>query len=87
MGVQYGANVVFPKQLMVAAVINVLRAGHTGNLADRTRVEMELQAPLEAGNYEGLGWNVFEGGNHLDSDKAYRDFSYRMLLRSPSSHL
>jgi hypothetical protein len=70
---------------MVAAVINVLRVEHTGNLADRARVETELQALLEAGNYEGLGWNVFEG-NHLDSGKAYRDFSYRMLLRSPSSH-
>jgi hypothetical protein len=71
---------------MVAAVINVLRVECTGNLSDRTRVEAELRALLEAGNYEGLGWNVFEGGNHLDSGKAYRDFSYRMLLRSPSSH-
>jgi len=65
-GPSYGANVVFPKQLMVAAVINALRGGRTGNLADRVRVEAELQAMLEAGNYEGLGWNVFEGANHLD---------------------
>ncbi|HVN19808.1 MAG TPA: hypothetical protein VMU05_13570 [Dongiaceae bacterium] len=64
-GPSYGANVVFPKQLMVAAVINALHAGRTGNLADRARVETELQAMLEAGNYEGLGWSV-EGANHLD---------------------
>jgi hypothetical protein len=65
-GPSYGANVVFPKQLMVAAVINALQAGRTASLADRSRIETELQAMLEAGNYEGLGWNVFEGGNHLN---------------------
>ncbi len=65
-GSSYGANVVFPKQLMVAAVINALRTGRTASLADRTRIETELQAMLEAGNYEGLGWNVFEGGNQLN---------------------
>ena len=65
-GPPYGANVVFPKQLMIAAVINALDAGRTGNLANRGRIESELQAMLEAGNYEGLGWNVFEGANHLD---------------------
>ena len=64
-GPSYGANVIFPKQLMVAAVINALHGGRTGNLADRIRVESELQAMLEAGNYEGLGWSV-EGANHLD---------------------
>jgi len=65
-GPSYGANVVFPKQLMVAAVVNALQAGRTGNLADRARIEAELQAMLEAGNYEGLGWNVFDGVNHLE---------------------
>jgi len=65
-GPSYGANVVFPKQLMVAAVVNALRAGRTGNLADRARIETELQAMLEAGNYEGLGWNVFDGVSNLD---------------------
>lgn len=64
-GPSYGANVVFPKQLMVAAVINALRAGRTRNLGDRTRIETELQAMLNAGNYEGLGWNVFDGGSNL----------------------
>ena len=64
-GPPYGANVVFPKQLMIAAVIHALQAGRTGNLGDRARIETELQAMLEAGNYEGLGWNV-EGEDHLD---------------------
>jgi len=64
-GPPYGANVVFPKQLMIAAVIHALQAGRTGNLADRARIETELQAMLEEGNYEGLGWNV-EGEDHLD---------------------
>ncbi len=66
-GPSYGANVVFPKQLMIAAVINALDAGRTGNLANRGKIESELQAMLEAGNYEGLGWNVFEGANRLDA--------------------
>jgi len=66
-GPSYGANVVFPKQLMIAAVINALRAGRTGNLADRARIETELQAMLEAGNYEGLGWNVFDAVSNLDA--------------------
>jgi hypothetical protein len=66
-GSSYGANVVFPKQLMIAAVIHALRAGRTGNLADRARIETELQSMLEQGNYEGLGWNVFEGSNQLES--------------------
>jgi hypothetical protein len=34
-GPMYGANVVFPKQLMVAAVANALRAGRSRNMADR----------------------------------------------------
>jgi len=44
-----------------------LDAGRTGNLANRGKIESELQAMLEAGNYEGLGWNVLEGANRLDA--------------------
>ncbi len=65
-GPSYGANVVFPKQLMVAAVANAIRAGHNNNLADRAKVEAELAGMLEAGNYEGLGWSVFDGADRLD---------------------
>jgi hypothetical protein len=65
-GPGYGANVVFPKQLMVAAVANALRAGRSRNMADREKIEAELQSMLEAGNYEGLGWSVFDGAERLD---------------------
>ena len=65
-GTPFGANVVFPKQLLVAAVINALRTGRKSDFADRERVEKELQSMLEAGNYEGLGWNIFDGVNNLD---------------------
>jgi len=65
-GPVYGANVVFPKQLMVAAVANALRAGRSRNLADRAKIESELESMLEAGNYEGLGWTVFDAADRLD---------------------
>ncbi len=65
-GAAYGANVIFPKQLMIAAVVNALRTGHSRNMANREKVEAELQSMLEAGNYEGLGWSVFDGTERLD---------------------
>jgi hypothetical protein len=65
-GPAYGANVVFPKQLMVAAVANALRSGRSENMADRAQVEAELEAMLEAGNYEGLGWTVSDMADRLD---------------------
>jgi hypothetical protein len=51
---------------MVAAVANALRAGRSRNMADREKIEAELQSMLEAGNYEGLGWSVFDGAERLD---------------------
>lgn len=65
-GPPYGANVVFPKQLMLMAVEEALRSGRTANMADRTKVEAELQTALEGSNYEGLGWNVFDAADQLD---------------------
>ena len=65
-GPEYGANVVFPKQLMLMAVVEALRNGRTGNMADRSKVEAELESALEGSNYEGLGWNVFDASNQLD---------------------
>jgi hypothetical protein len=61
-----GANVVFPKQLMLQAVVEALRDGRTGNMADRSKVESELQSAMEGSNYEGLGWNVFDASERLD---------------------
>lgn len=65
-GPAYGANVVFPKQLMLQAVVDALRAGRTANMADRSKVETELESAMEGSNYEGLGWNVFDASDRLD---------------------
>lgn len=65
-GPAYGANVVFPKQLMLTAVADALRGGRTANMADRAKVEAELESAMEGSNYEGLGWNVFDAAEKLD---------------------
>ncbi|MGB7549523.1 MAG: hypothetical protein WBM14_17435 [Terracidiphilus sp.] len=65
-GPGYGANVVFPKQLMIQAVVDALRGGRTANMADRSKVESELESAMEGSNYEGLGWNVFDAADRLD---------------------
>lgn len=65
-GPAYGANVVFPKQLMLQAVVDALRGGRTANMADRGKVEAELENAMEGSNYEGLGWNVFDASDRLD---------------------
>ncbi len=65
-GPPYGANVVFPKQLMLTAVVDALRRGRTANMADRNKVEAELESAMEGSNYEGLGWNVFDAAASLD---------------------
>lgn len=65
-GPAYGANVVFPKQLMLQAVVDAVRSGRTANMGDRARVEAELESALEGSNYEGLGWNVFDAADQLD---------------------
>lgn len=65
-GPAYGANVVFPKQLMLMAVAEALRGGRTANMADRAKVEAELQSAMEGSNYEGLGWDVFDAADRLD---------------------
>ena len=65
-GPDFGANVVFPKQLMLAAVADALRGGRTANMADRSKVEAELESAMEGSNYEGLGWNVFDAADRLD---------------------
>jgi hypothetical protein len=65
-GPAYGANVVFPKQLMLTAVADALRGGRTANMADRATVQAELESALAGSNYEGLGWNVFDAAARLD---------------------
>jgi hypothetical protein len=65
-GPAYGANVVFPKQLMLMAIADALRTGRTANMVDRNNVELELESAMEGNNYEGLGWNVFDAVDRLD---------------------
>jgi hypothetical protein len=65
-GPAFGANVVFPKQLMLTAVVDALRGGRTANMADRSKIEAELESAMEGSNYEGLGWNVFDAADRLD---------------------
>lgn len=65
-GPAFGANVVFPKQLMLMAVVDALRGGRTANMADRDKIESELESAMAGSNYEGLGWNVFDAADHLD---------------------
>lgn len=64
-GPQYGANVVFPKQLMVETVLSALRNSRSVNMADRYNVEAEFESTLAGSNYEGLGWNVFSAADRL----------------------
>jgi hypothetical protein len=66
-GPAYGANVVFPKQLLIAAVENAVWHGRSRNLADRSKVQAEIESMLGDNNYEGLGWTVFDTTNRLDT--------------------
>jgi hypothetical protein len=65
-GPEYGANVVFPKQLMLMAIVSAMRSGRSGDMADRSKVEAELETAMAGSNYEGLGWNVFDAADQLD---------------------
>src|SRR5208337_1880658 len=65
-GPRFGANVVFPKQLLITAVETALREGRNGNMADPAKVQAELESTLQGSYYEGLGWTVFEGVETLD---------------------
>lgn len=64
-GPGYGANVVFPKQLLIAAVENAIWKGQSRSMADRSKAETEIESMLEGSNYEGLGWTVFDAVNQL----------------------
>ena len=57
-GPGYSANVVFPKQLLVAAVEAAIQQGRQQNMVDRAKVQQEIESVLRGSNYEGLGWNI-----------------------------
>ena len=66
-GPRYGANVVFPKQLLINAVIRAASQGHPEHSADRAAMQPEIEAILQhADNYEGLDWSVSGDTSFLD---------------------
>jgi len=66
-GSAFGANVIFPKQLLINAVEAAIQEGRKNNLSDRTRAQDEIDNILQGSNYEGLGWNVFDATSELDT--------------------
>jgi hypothetical protein len=66
-GPRYGANVVFPKQLLINAVIKAAAEGHADHSADKATFQPDIEAILrQADNYEGLGWSVSGDESALD---------------------
>ncbi len=66
-GPRYGANVVFPKQLLINAVIRAASEGHPEHSADRAAMQLELESVLRnADDYEGLGWSISGDESVLD---------------------
>ena len=57
-GPDYGANVIFPKQLLINAVVHAASEGRPVHGADRVAVKPELEAILNLDNYDGLGWSI-----------------------------
>jgi hypothetical protein len=78
-GPHYGANVVFPKQLLIDSVVRAAAQGHAAATTSRSGMRPEIVAMLESNNYEGLGWSVGGSGFSLDSrtckavERAIRD--------------
>jgi len=65
-GPHYGANVIFPKQLLISAVVHAAAQGRAVHSADRSSVQPEIEAILNSDNYDGLGWSVGGGSSSLD---------------------
>jgi hypothetical protein len=65
-GPAYGANVIFPKQLLINAVVHAAAEGRTVHSTDRSTVQPEIEAMLNNDNYDGLGWSVSGITSSLD---------------------
>jgi len=65
-GALYGANVVFPKALLLTAVEEAIQTGRQSSLADRDKVRLEIESVIQNSDYEGLGWSVSGGAQGLD---------------------
>lgn len=66
-GPSYGANVIFPKQLLINAVVRAAAQGHPLRGTDRVSVAPELEAMLNRDNYDGLGWTISGDASSLDT--------------------
>lgn len=66
-GPSYGANVIFPKQLLINAVVRAAAEGRAVHGADRAKVAPELEAILNSDNYDGLGWTISGDASSLDT--------------------
>ena len=65
-GPAYGANVIFPKQLLINAVVHAASEGRAIHSTDRSTVAPEIDAILNSDNYDGLGWTVGGDTSSLD---------------------
>lgn len=65
-GPGYGANVIFPKQLLINAVVHAAAEGRAVHSSDRSTVQPEIEAMLNSDNYDGLGWSVSGETSSLD---------------------
>lgn len=66
-GPEYGANVIFPKQLLINAVVRAAAQGRAVHSTERADVEPELKAMLNSDNYDGLGWSISGDPSSLDT--------------------
>ncbi|HWT65213.1 MAG TPA: hypothetical protein VN151_03805 [Terracidiphilus sp.] len=66
-GPEYGANVVFPKQLLINAVVRAAAAGNAVSSTERAKVQPELEVMLNSDNYDGLGWSISGESSSLDA--------------------
>lgn len=66
-GPSFGANVIFPKQLLINAVVRAAAEGRAVHGADRAAVAPELVAMLNSDNYDGLGWSISGEASSLDT--------------------
>jgi hypothetical protein len=65
-GPAYGANVIFPKQLLISAVVHAAAEGRAVHSTDRSTVQPEIEAILSSESYDGLGWTVGDDVSSLD---------------------
>jgi hypothetical protein len=66
-GAPFGANVVFPKALLLTAVEEAIQKGHQSSMVDRNRLQREIESIVQGSDYEGLGWDVLGEPRRLDS--------------------